>query len=329
MALHIEPATAPSRPARSVDQLQIGLVNNMPDAALEATALQFAQLLAAASDGLQISLRLTSIPEVPRSGGALEHIRLHYWPLEQIFAQPPDALIVTGTEPIASSLTDEPYWASFVALLKWAQHNTLSSLWSCLAAHAAVQALDGVRRQRLENKRFGVFEHRRSLEHELTRGLPAIVPMPHSRWNDLPLAQLQATGYQVLSRGERTGADLFVKDSVSLLIFVQGHPEYESTTLLKEFRRDVGRYLRGEYADYPLLPHGYFKAAAVERLRRFEAQARAQRNPTLMETFPPIVAEEIEATWQPCAVRLYHNWLLHLSTLRQSSEGSIRKGYNG
>src|SRR2546430_13670792 len=43
-------------------------------------------------------------------------------------------------------------------------------------------------------------------------------------------------------------------------LFLQGHPEYERTTLFKEYRRDVGRFLSGEQSSYPPLPCRYFRS---------------------------------------------------------------------
>jgi homoserine O-succinyltransferase/O-acetyltransferase len=37
---------------------------------------------------------------------------------------------------------------------------------------------------------------------------------------------------------------MFVKYNRSLFVLLQGHPEYDSATLLREYRRDVGRFLR-------------------------------------------------------------------------------------
>ena len=80
---------------------------------------------------------------------------------------------------------------------------------------------------------------------------------------------------------------MFTKQAGSLLVFFQGHPEYEDTTLLREYRRDVGRFLRGQQAHYPTLPHGYFPPAALELLRAFEARARAATRPrNCWRTFP-------------------------------------------
>jgi homoserine O-succinyltransferase len=52
---------------RSSRCLTIGLINNMPDGALEATERQFISLLDSASDGIQIRLLLYALPGVPRS----------------------------------------------------------------------------------------------------------------------------------------------------------------------------------------------------------------------------------------------------------------------
>src|ERR1700761_2392352 len=129
----------------------IGLVNNMPDSALEATEAQFARLLSAAAGSLLVRLRLSFLPEVPRGPAGLEHVNGdRYWPIDELQREPPDALIVTGTEPVAPLLSDEPYWDRLRDLVRWADANTTSSIWSCLAAHAAVELRDGIRRRRLQ-----------------------------------------------------------------------------------------------------------------------------------------------------------------------------------
>ena len=47
--------------------LDVGLINNMPDAALESTERQFIELLNAAASNVAVRLKLYSSPEVPRS----------------------------------------------------------------------------------------------------------------------------------------------------------------------------------------------------------------------------------------------------------------------
>lgn len=297
--------------------LVIALVNNMPDPALEATESQFGSLLEAAAAERPVRLRRTWLPEVPRGPQALEHIARGYFPLEEILAEPPDALIVTGMEPRAPALEEEPYWNRMVELLHWAQRHTLSSLWSCLAAHAAAQALAGVRRQRLAEKCFGVFRHEVLARHPLLNGVPAPLATPHSRWNELPVQRLQAAGFEVLSASKEAGADLFVRAGGSLLLGLQGHPEYEAVTLLKEYRRDVGRFLRGEQAAWPTLPRGYFGERGLEALARYRREAEPARDPDRFADFPmAVIAAELATPWRSAAVVLYRNWLAHLAASR-------------
>ena len=295
----------------------VGLVNNMPDAALRSTENQFAGLLQEASAGQLVRLRLTSLPELPRSPEALEHIRRSYWPLEDLLAAPLDALIVTGTEPRAAVLTEEPYWPRFVELLTFARQHTVSSVWSCLAAHGAVLSMDGIERQRLAEKRCGVYEHCILSEHALLAGVATPMPMPHSRWNDLSPHALRTAGYTLLSWSDETGADAFVRKERSLLLFFQGHPEYEDTTLLKEYRRDVGRYLSGQQTHYPTVPRGYLSAEGTALLAEFHEQAQAGRTAALLERFPfAPVAAVLRNRWRAAAVALYRNWLEHIVAAR-------------
>jgi len=300
------------------------VLNNMPDPALEATERQFSSLLQAATGSHPVRLRFSCLPGVPRGPAARERIERTYWRLEELLRQAPDALIVTGTEPRAASLSDEPYWAQFVEVLDWAEAHTVSSIWSCLAAHAAVEVLDGVRRRRLEQKRFGVFEHAVLAGHPLVRGVCAPLRMPHSRWNELPVAQLRSTGYAILSCSPESGADVFVKQRRSLHLFFQGHPEYERTTLFKEYRRDVGRFLSGEQSTYPPLPCRYFSAEAAAALREFQDRALSQRTAELFTGFPAAAAAGALSSWRPAALTMYRNWLSWVAKAKAAAGTAVQ-----
>src|SRR5207249_1656767 len=58
--------------------LTIGLINNMPDPALQATERQFVALLGAAADGLGVRLRPYALPEVPRTEWGREYVTRFY-----------------------------------------------------------------------------------------------------------------------------------------------------------------------------------------------------------------------------------------------------------
>src|SRR2546429_661737 len=173
MSVEIEAHTAPPHPRRAPvsstrcdGAIFVGLVNNMPDAALASTEAQFSALLAAAAGRHSVQLRFSSLPEVPRGPDARARIARGYWPIETLLAAEPDALIVTGTEPIAARLADEPYWRRLVELITWAEEHAVASIWSCLAAHAVVERIDGIQRRRLAEKRRSE-EHTSELQSRL------------------------------------------------------------------------------------------------------------------------------------------------------------------
>ena len=149
--------------------LEIGLVNNMPDSALEQTERQFLSRIEAASGTMPIRLRLYALPGIPRSDRGKCHIGRYYSSLDDLRSASLDALIITGTEPRAANLRDEPYWPNLGELFDWAERNTISTFLSCLAAHAAVLHADGVSRHALGEKSFGVFDHIVTTDHPLAR----------------------------------------------------------------------------------------------------------------------------------------------------------------
>jgi homoserine O-succinyltransferase/O-acetyltransferase len=293
--------------------IHVGLINNMPDGALQATERQFVTLLDSVAGDVVVRLSFYALPEVYRTDSGRRHIGRFYSGIENLWDSHLDGLIVTGTEPRTPNLTDEPYWGSLTKVIDWAEHNTHSSVWSCLAAHAAVLHLDGIARRRLSEKLFGVFECARASDHRLTAGGAASLRAPHSRWNDLPEDELTGCGYRVLTRAKHAGVDSFVKQRKSLFVFFQGHPEYEANTLLLEYRRDVGRYLRRDRDMYPPIPHGYFDRGAADALAAVRERALSDRREELLAEFPTAQIEKrIANTWRSAAACVYGNWLTYL-----------------
>jgi homoserine O-succinyltransferase len=286
----------------------IGLVNNMPDGALAATERQFGGLLDGASGEADLRLRLYTLRQVPRSREAQAHIRQFYADASVLRGQGVDALIVTGAEPVASDLTEEPYWPGLTGVIDWAEGNTISTVLSCLAAHAGVLSLSGVKRLPLPAKCSGVHAFDIVGRSALTRGAGRRWLIPHSRRNGLDPDELARHGYTVLTRSASVGVDMFVKQLRSLFVFLQGHPEYEADTLAREYRRDMGRYLRGEAAVQPELPQNYFSSPAEEALMRFAAQSSAERRATIIASLPEF-SPPADAPWRGAAALLYRNWL--------------------
>jgi homoserine O-succinyltransferase len=293
---------------RSKRILEIGLVNNMPDAAVAATQRQFTRLIEEASGDFDVRLRLFALETLPRAAEARRAMAVDYAAVRTLKSAALDALVVTGAEPRAADLRDEPFWDELGFVLDWAAENTISSLLSCLAAHAALLRSDGIARRPLAGKCAGVFAIDVATDHELVAGLEPRYRAPHSRWNDLNEAELVDRGYRVLARAPECGVDLFVRKARSLLVFLQGHPEYEADTLAREHRRDLLRFLQGE-APAPRPPAHYYPPAAAAAVADFSRCAEAAPASASAADFPAAALALDEAPWREAGVRLVRNWL--------------------
>jgi homoserine O-succinyltransferase/O-acetyltransferase len=298
----------------AVNCVTVGLINNMPDAAFEATERQFAELIREAAPSRVVLLKLFVIPEVPRGEDMRQALAGKYRDIAELWDTPLDGLIVTGTEPRAKNLKDEPYWQNLSAVVDWARDYTASTIWSCLAAHAAVLHTDGIERRALPKKQFGVFDCRLAADHPMTQHFPEPLWVPHSRYNDLPEEALLSAGYKILTRSAVAGVDAFAKQDGSFFLYFQGHPEYDGDSLFREYRRDVTRFFNGERESYPGLPENYFDDVATALAETFEERAVAHRRGEFAAEFPSRALETgLQNSWRPAALGVYEKWVEFLS----------------
>jgi homoserine O-succinyltransferase/O-acetyltransferase len=298
-------------------RIDVGFINNISDSGFEAAEGRFVELLRDAAGDVLVFFRHYTLPEIDRFAGAKERAKTIYASLDALLSTPLDALIVTGTEPRKADLRDEPYWSSLTQVIDWAEQNTISTIFSCLAAHAAVQHRDGVQRHRLAGKCTGIFEETVCAEHPLTAGISRAA-IPHSRWNDLSGDDLVGTGYTVLMKSADAGVGAFVKQSHSLSVFFQNHVEYDADTLFREYRRDIRRYLRGECATYPDAPFNYLdeETKRLAELCRKRAMSAADRNTVVPECGIFNAVPSLRNSWRSAAVAIYRNWLRYISAVK-------------
>jgi homoserine O-succinyltransferase/O-acetyltransferase len=223
-----------------------------------------------------------------------------------------DGLIVTGAEPNADALPEEPFWKELTDVIDWAKDNTRSSIWSCLAAHAAVLHLDGIERYRLDAKCSGVYDFVKASEDSLTKGLKSSVKVPHSRLNALRKSDVVTGGYRILTESPEAGVDIFVKELPSRFVFLQGHPEYETLSLQREYLRDITRYLSRQRDDFPAVPAGYFDRATENKLANYRKRAIAERTIPLSIELPKLTLRP-DLTFGQAASVIFRNWLEYLS----------------
>ncbi len=288
------------------------LVNNMPDAAFVATERQFVGLLDAGSGSETVAVTRHTMAGVPRGERIRARIAAEYRPLADITSAPPDLLVVTGCNPVEARLEDEPYWSDLCALLQWGSENVPVMVLSCLAAHAALAVFDGVRRTTLPVKCTGVFAQETNPAHPLAAGLDGPVRMPHSRLNAVPTVAVTAAGYAVAVQSEEVGWSVVTKRVCrSEVILLQAHPEYDPSSLVREYHRDVRRYTDRERDELPCLPRDCVTGPDWDRLSRLhERVVGGERDPDLVAAFPfDEVGARAPWPWRGAALRLYANLL--------------------
>ena len=88
---------------------------------------------------------------------------------------------------------------------------------------------------------------------------------------------------------------------------------FRSDTLLREYRRDVGRYLRYQANAYPSLPRDYFDCSTEQTLTALQEKALHRRSKEILAGVTnALEGKAIDNTWRPAAVRVYRNWLKYI-----------------
>ncbi|MGB8196169.1 MAG: homoserine O-succinyltransferase [Acidimicrobiales bacterium] len=287
-------------------------INNMPDGAFDATERQFLGLLEEASPGRTIEVRRYTMAGVPRGEDVARRIASDYLPFADLYLDVPDLLIITGSNPIELNIEDEPYWVDLVDAITWARERVTTTLLSCLSAHAALRVFDGIERTRLAEKCTGVFTQHVTSNAALTEGLESDVLLPASRWNTVSSEAVRDAGYEIVIEADATGWTVATRDEDGrALVLVQGHPEYDPSSLLREYRRDAGRYVRGERDETPCLPFHCVAPEDWEGLERFHHEVVLdQRDPEVFETFPfDDLGARSPWPWRSMATRFFTNWV--------------------
>jgi homoserine O-succinyltransferase len=303
-------------PGRAAEQdirpLHVGLLNMMPDAALEATERQFFRLVGSSNSISQFHMHPFTLDSIPRSESARAHIEEYYEPWSELKERGLDALIISGANVTEPDLSQEVFWSDLTDVIDWADQHVTSTLCSCLATHSVLLARYGIARRQLSEKCWGVYEHevvRR--DHPLVRDLNTQQDVPHSRFNDISREQMASCGVHVLIEGKVTGVQLAVSPDGFRTVFFQGHPEYDQISLMKEYKREIGLFVRGKRSSYPPVPERYFDAHTLALLDEYRdrldmAMAMGKHLPELPEH---LILPRLHNTWHDSGEALVGNWI--------------------
>ncbi len=297
---------------QDIRELHIGLLNMMPDAALAATERQFLRLIGESNPIAQFFVHPFTLDALPREDSARDHIENYYDSFEQIKQQGLDALIITGANVIGADLSKEVFWDQLIEVADWAHENVTSTLCSCLATHAVLDFRYGQKRDKQRRKKWGVFRHDViAISHPLVDDINSEFDVPHSRWNSVYPQQFAAAGLKILVTGDDGCVHLATSPDGFRTIFFQGHPEYDTVSLLKEYKRDVNLYIAGDLNNYPPMPENYLSEFNAAVLREYQRRVDNSlvRQSALPEFPEHLVLKNLKNTWQDTASAVIGTWL--------------------
>jgi homoserine O-succinyltransferase len=156
-----------------------------------------------------------------------------------------------------------------------------------------------------------VFQHALvDRHHPLVNDVNTHFDVPHSRWNDVSRAQFDAADLRVLAEAD-IGVHLATSPDGFRFVFFQGHPEYDTISLLKEYKREVRRFAAGDITQYPPFPDNYFSdrnRAILDEYRERLMAARQAGDP--MPDFPDtLLGRELDNAWRDTAHAVVGNWM--------------------
>lgn len=293
---------------QDIREIHIGLLNMMPDGALQATERQFFRLIGESNKIAQFYIHPFTLPEIERSAETKAYIDQYYESFDEIKAGGLDALIITGANVSDPNLSNAPFWEPLQDVIDWATDNVTSTLCSCLATHAVMEFKYGQKRTAMKKKLWGVYKHRLTdRSHPLIRGVNTVFSVPHSRHNMISQQQFEDAGLQVLSRSKKAGVHLAVSPDGFRIVCFQGHPEYSTISLYKEYKRDMISHLRGEAKKPPPFPENYLNGEMKSLLKQETKSLKkgAERWSTLDED----VYYKIDNSWKDTARGIVGNWI--------------------
>lgn len=297
---------------QDIRPLHIGLLNMMPDGALEATERQFLRLVGNAGRIAQFEIHLFTLPELERGQEAQKHINTYYDRFEDLKDHGLDALIITGANVEGSDLTQQDFWKPLCNVIDWAKDNVVSVLCSCLATHAVVRHLYNIERQPLDHKCWGIYDHKKTYkEHPLLQAVNTRFIVPHSRHNAVSRVQLEKSGCYILVDSKDAGIHMATSPDGFQFVLFQGHPEYDTHSLLKEYKREVIRFIAKERSTYPQIPKHYFNPQALDIMTEYKDHVLdAQDNNLAIRDFPEeLVTKMLANTWRDTSKSMLNNWL--------------------
>ena len=290
----------------------------------EATERQFLDLLrAAAGERRSCSSSCSRLPSVPRGERRGRSSARAIATSPRCGTRQLDGLIVTGTEPQAANLKDEPYWAALTKLVDWARGNTDLD-------HLVVpcRACGGAARRRHRPRAAGREILRRVRLRGGRRASADRRPWPArcgcriraQRFAGAGAARGRLSRAHPLGRGRRR---YLRQGSEACSCSFRAIRNTTATRCCANTAATSAASCAASASTYPDAPQHYFNGAAKFLADDFRTRAIGERRGDLLGDFPmePLAAA-IDNTWRDGAVGLYRNWIKYLKVRKPDRKPS-------
>ena len=224
---------------RAVEQdirpLEIVLLNLMPTKVV--TETQLSRLLG--NTPLQVNLTLMHTTSHRAKNVSQEHLLSFYKSFDEIKDRKFDGRVITGAPVEKMEFEDVDYWPELCRIMEWSKTNVHSTLHICWGAQAGLYYHYGVPKYPLEQKVFGVFEHRADYKRSiLMRGFDDVFWAPHSRHTTIRREDVEKIPELKMHASSDEVGVYAIMNNRGKQIFITGHSEYDPLTLKTEYDRD-------------------------------------------------------------------------------------------
>ena len=143
-----------------------------------------------------------------------------------------DGLIITGAPVEQMPFESVTYWDELCRIMEWSKTHVTSTFHICWGAQAGLYYHYGINKHPLEEKLFGIFDHKKDKKDSiLLRGFDDVFPVPHSRHTYIKREDIEAhPELKILASSDRAGVYALSNHGGSQ-VFITGHSEYDADTL--------------------------------------------------------------------------------------------------
>ncbi len=226
--------------SQEIRPLKILLLNLMPIKITTETDL--IRLLS--NSPLQIELDFLHMESHTSKNTPIEHLMSFYKTFEEVKSSNYDGMIITGAPVEQLPFEEVNYWNEITQIFDWASRHVTSTLFICWAAQAGLYHYYGIPKYPMNEKMFGVFEHRtHNPQNPIFRGFDDVFYVPHSRYTEVKAEDiLKNPELTLLSESPESGVYMVMARN-GREFFITGHSEYSPNTLDTEYKRDVAKGL--------------------------------------------------------------------------------------